>query len=56
MCNKGGPDIETSMTFSMTSEMGLDNDNWKKSLHMMSNLKVTQEVVLILEADDLRLM
>ena len=55
-CKRGRPDMQTAMANLTTRETEPDEDDWKKSLQLMSHLKDTVELLLTLEADDLRLM
>ena len=55
-CKRGRPDTQTAIAFLTTRVKQPDHDDWKKLQRMMSYLKATKELVLTLEADDLRLM
>ena len=55
-CKRGRPDIHLAMAFLSIRVTEPDTDDWKKLLRMMSYLKANEELVLTLEADDLRLM
>ena len=56
LCKRGRPDIQTAIAFLTTRVKEPDQDDWKKLLRMVTYLYDTKDLVLTLEADDLRMM
>ena len=55
-CKQGRPDTQTATAFLTVRVKEPDQDDWKKSLRKMAHLKGAKDMVLTLEADDLRLV
>ena len=55
-CKRGRPDTQTAMAFLTVQVKEPDQDDWKKLSRKMAHSKGTKDMVLTLEADDLRLV
>ena len=56
VCKRGRPDIQTAIAFLVTRVKEPDQDDWKKLMRMMSYLRDAKSMVLMLEANDLKMM
>ncbi len=56
LCKHGRPDIQTAVAFLMTQVKEPDTDDWKKLLRLMAYLRGTKNLILTLEADDMKIM
>ena len=56
VCKHGRPDTQTAIAFLTTRVKEPDQDDWKKLMRLMTYLRDTQDMVLTLEADDLKMM
>ena len=56
LCKRARPDIQTAIAFLSTRVKQPDNDDWKKLIRLINYLHHTKDLVLTLEADDLRLL
>ena len=56
LCKRARPDIQTAVAFLTTRVKNADMDDWKKLLRLMSYLKGTTKMVLILEANNMNLL
>ena len=56
LCKRERPDIETTVTFLTTRVIEPDKNNWKKLYIILTYLKYTNKLVLILERDNLNIL
>ena len=56
LCKCGRPDIQTAVAFLTMQVKEPDTDDWKKLLRLMANLRGTKNLILTIEADNMKMM